>query len=173
MIIQLLTLFILKLLDCAISTLKTLLLIKEKDFLSSLCTAGSQFFYLTLLVKITKDNSNLGIFVICLGALIGSYLPKFIIRRTDKDKTWIYEILPQSTQQSQEIADMLRNNNLEVFTIKGYNFDVDKILTIKAFSNNKEESNLIENLIPKGVSFHVMEGQQPNTLKRGDLYINI
>ncbi|NCI19940.1 hypothetical protein EJM73_08505 [Clostridium botulinum] len=157
MIIQLLILFVLKMLDCAISTLKSLLLIKRKDFLSSLCSALSQFFYLTLLVKITKDNSNLGIFVICLGALIGSYLPKFIIRHTDKDKTWIYEIIPQSTQQSQEIADMLRNNKLEIFTIKGYNFDVDKILTIKAFSNNKEESNLIENLIPKDVSFHVME----------------
>ncbi|BAO04807.1 uncharacterized protein CBO05P1_088 [Clostridium botulinum B str. Osaka05] len=157
MVIQLLMLFILKLLDCAISTLKTLLLIKEKDFLSSICTALSQFFYLTLLVKITKNNSNLGIFVICLGALIGSYLPKFIVRRTDKDKTWIYEILPQSTQQSQEIADILRNNNLEVFTTKGYNFDVDKILTIKTFSNNKQESILIENLIPKDVSFHVME----------------
>ncbi|EQC1535599.1 hypothetical protein ACY1J9_001430 [Clostridium botulinum] len=157
MIFELLLLFTLKLLDCAISTLKTLLLIKEKDFLSSLCTAVSQFFYLTLLVKITKDNSSLGIFVICLGALIGSYLPKFIIRRTDKDKTWIYEILPQSTKQSQKIADILRNNNLEVFTTKGYNFDVDKILTIKAFSNNKEESNLIENLIPKDASFHVME----------------
>jgi len=153
----LLILFILKILDSGISAAKTLLLIKEKDFLSSICTSLSQFFYLTLLVKITKDNSSLGIFVICLGALIGSYLPKFIIRRTDKDKTWIYEIIPQSTQQSQEIADMLRNNNLEIFTIKGYNFDVDKILTIKAFSNNKEESNLIENLIPKDTSFHVME----------------
>ncbi|EQB4340951.1 hypothetical protein ACYJ2U_001669 [Clostridium botulinum] len=153
----LLILFILKILDSGISAAKTLLLIKEKDFLSSICTALSQFFYLTLLVKITKDNSSLGIFVICLGALIGSYLPKFIIRRTDKDKTWIYEILPQSTKQSQEIADILRNNNLEVFTIKGYNFDVDKILTIKAFSNNKQESILIESLIPKDTPFHVVE----------------
>ena len=119
--------------------------------------AISQFFYLTILVKIAKNDTILDILVVCLGAFIGSYIPKFIIRRTDKDKTWIYEILPQSTQQSQKIADILRDNNLEVFTTKGYNFDVDKILTIKAFSNNKEESNLIESLIPKDVSFHVVE----------------
>lgn len=65
--------------------------------------------------------------------------------------------MTQSTKQSQEIADILRNNNLEVFTTKGYNFDVDKILTIKAFSNNKQESILIESLIPKDTPFHVVE----------------
>lgn len=155
--LELLLLFILKILDSGISVAKTLLLIRNKDFASSLCMAVSQFFYLTILVKIAKNDTTLGILVVCLGAFVGSYIPKFIIRKTDKDKTWIYEILPQSTKQSQEIADILRDNNLEVFTTKGYNFDVDKILTIKAFSNNKEESNLIENLIPKDVSFHVME----------------
>ncbi|MBY6842676.1 hypothetical protein [Clostridium botulinum] len=155
--LELLLLFILKVIDCCFTTFKTLLLIRNKDFYSSICMAISQFFYLTILVKIAKNDTILGILVVCLGAFVGSYIPKLIIRHTDKDKTWIYEILPQSTKQSQEIADILRNNNLEVFTTKGYNFDVDKILTIKAFSNNKEESNLIENLIPKDVSFHVME----------------
>ncbi|NFF75956.1 hypothetical protein FCV38_02885 [Clostridium sporogenes] len=155
--LELLLLFILKVIDCCFTTFKTLLLIRNKDFASSLCMAISQFFYLTILVKIAKNDTILDILVVCLGAFIGSYIPKFIIRRTDKDKTWIYEILPQSTQQSQKIADILRDNNLEVFTTKGYNFDVDKILTIKAFSNNKEESNLIESLIPKDVSFHVVE----------------
>ncbi|WP_125154388.1 hypothetical protein [Clostridium rectalis] len=155
--LELLLLFILKILDSGISVAKTLLLIRNKDFASSMCMAISQFLYLTILVKIAKNDTTLGILVVCLGAFVGSYIPKFIIRKTDKDKTWVYEILPQSTQQSQEIADILRNNELEVFTIKGYNFDMDKILTIKAFSNNKEESNLIENLIPRGVSFHVIE----------------
>lgn len=155
--LELLLLFILKVIDCCFTTFKTLLLIRNKDFSSSLCMAISQFFYLTILVKIAKNDTTLGILVVCLGAFIGSYIPKFIIRKTDKDKTWIYEILTQSTKQSQEIADILRNNNLEVFTTKGYNFDVDKILTIKAFSNNKQESILIESLIPKDVSFHVVE----------------
>ncbi|QDY27109.1 hypothetical protein [Clostridium botulinum] len=155
--LELLLLFFLKVIDCCFTTFKTLLLIRNKDFASSLCMAISQFFYLTILVKIAKNDTILGILVVCLGAFIGSYIPKFIIRKTDKDKTWIYEILPQSTKQSQEIADILRNNNLEVFTTKGYNFDVDKILTIKAFSNNKQESILIESLIPKDTPFHVVE----------------
>ncbi|APH20819.1 TPA: hypothetical protein ACXDAY_002168 [Clostridium botulinum] len=34
---------------------------------------------------------------------------------------------------------------------------MDKILTIKAFSNNKQESILIESLIPKDTPFHVVE----------------
>ncbi|MHB9924527.1 hypothetical protein [Clostridium botulinum] len=155
--LELLLLFILKVIDCCFTTLKTLLLIRNRDCASSLCMAISQFFYLTILVKIAKNDTILGILVVCLGAFIGSYLPKLIVRKADKDKTWIYEILPKSTQQSQEIADILRYNNLELFTMKGYNFDIDKILTIKVFSNNKQESNLIENLIPKDVSFHVME----------------
>lgn len=155
--LELLTLFILKIIDCFCTTTKTLLIIRNKDLLSSICMAISQFFYLTILVKITKNNSLAGILIVCLGAFIGSYIPKLIMRHRDKDKIWSYEILPNDIKQSQMVADKLRDNELEVYTIKGYNFDVDKILTIKVFSNTKDESNLIENIIPKGVPFHVME----------------
>lgn len=76
--LELILLFILKILDSGISVAKTLLLIRNKDFASSLCMAISQFFYLTILVKIAKNDTTLGILVVCLGAFIGSYIPKFM-----------------------------------------------------------------------------------------------
>lgn len=132
-------------------------MIKEKYLVSSLCNAISQFFYLTLLVKVAKNNSIAGIVIICMATFLGSYFP---MRKTNKDKIWIYNILANSKEESKELADILRDCKLDVYTNKGYNFDVDKILDVKVISSSRNDSRIIENLIPKNVTYHVLESKK-------------
>ncbi|MBV1816990.1 hypothetical protein [Clostridium cochlearium] len=150
-------LFILKLLDCTISTFKTFFMIKERYLISSLCNAISQFFYLTLLVKVAKNNSIAGIIIICMATFLGSYFP---MKKTNKDKIWIYNIIANSQEESKELADILRECNLDVYTNKGYNLDIDKILDVKVISNSRDDSRIIENLIPINVTYHVLESKK-------------
>lgn len=152
-------LFVLKLLDCTISTFKTFFMIKEKYLVSSLCNAISQFFYLTLLVKVAKNNSIMGIIIICMATFIGSYFP---MKKTNKDKVWIYNILANSQSESKKLADILRDYDLDVYTNKGYNFDIDKVLDVKVISNSKCDSKVIENLIPTNAMYHVLESKKVN-----------
>ncbi len=82
------------------------------------------------------------------------------MRKTNKDKIWIYNILANSQEESKELADILRECDLDVYTNKGYNFDVDKILDVKVISNSRDDSRIIENLIPVNVTYHVLESKK-------------
>lgn len=155
--IELLTLFILKLLDNCLSTLKTLLLVKNKNALSALANAIAQFFYLMMMVKLTQGSSTAGIVVICLSSFIGAYLPQLLFDKLSRDKVFIFDIIPPEKEDGEELADELRENNIPIQTYKGYNASKEKVLCVKVFSGSREESILIEQLIPKGFSYNIIE----------------
>lgn len=155
---ELLILFILKLLDNFLSTLKNLLLIKNKNLLSSLANSISQFFYLIMMVRISKNSSTLGVIVICAATFIGTYLPQLIFDKASKDKVFVYDIIPKDKESGKILADKLReNNNIAIMTYTSFNENKEKILCIKAFSQTKQESILLEQLIPNTCKYHIVE----------------
>ncbi len=154
---ELLILFILKLLDCCISTCKTLFLVKNKNFLSSLANSIAAYFYLVMLVHLNKNSSTSAIIVVCISTFIGTYLPTLIMSKLEKDLYFIFDIIPMSKDQGKELADTLRENNIPIQTYRGYNENKEVILCIKAFSENKTESILIEEIIPKDCKYHIQE----------------
>ena len=94
-----------------------------------------------------------------MATFIGSYFP---MKKTNKDKVWIYNILANSQSESKKLADILRDYDLDVYTNKGYNFDIDKVLDVKVISNSKCDSKVIENLIPRNAMYHVLESKKVN-----------
>lgn len=154
---ELLTLFILKIIDNFLGTIKNILLIKNKSLLSSLINSISQFFYLILIVKMTKNSSTIGITVICIASFIGTFIPQLIFDKCSKDKVFVYAITPNNKEDGKILADTLRYNNIAVQTYTGFNDSKEKILCIKAFSETKSESVLLEGLIPNNYKYHVME----------------
>lgn len=154
---ELLILFILKSLDCSATTIKHLLLIKNKNFLSSLTNAIAAYFYLVMLVNLNKNSSTSAIIVICTATFIGSLLPSLILSKLERDKVFIFDLIPPNKQSGKELADTLRENNIPIQTYRGYNKDKEVILCIKAFSENKTESILIEEIIPKDCKYHIQE----------------
>lgn len=157
--LELFTLFILKILDCSLSTFKNLFMIKDKNFYSSLFNSLATYFYLVMITKLTKSNSNVAVIVICTATFLGSFLPALIFNKLQGDKVYIFDIIPNTNELGKEIADDLRdNNNLAVQTYKGYNFNQEKVLCCKVFSNSRTESILIESCLPKdNITFHIVE----------------
>lgn len=149
--------FILKLLDNFLSTIKNLLLIKNKNILSSLANATSQFFYLIMMVKISKNSSTIGVIIICTATFIGSLLPQLMFDKISKDKVFVFNIIPETKDHGKELADELRKNNIAIQTYTGFNDNKEKILCIKAFSESKNESVLLEQLIPSNCKYHIIE----------------
>jgi hypothetical protein len=149
--------FFLKIMDCALSTIKSVFLYKNKNFLSSIFNALSTFFYMSMIVKMTKANDSLTIFIICLATFIGSYLPTFLLDKLEKDKVYIFVVTPDTNENGKEFADMIRENNIPIFTFKGYNENLEQVLCCKIFSESKKQSTLIENMIPEGFKYHVLE----------------
>ena len=152
-------LFFLKLLDGALGTVKNLLMSKNKGFLSAVVGALGQFFYLMMMVKLVKVNNLTSIMLISLATFFGMYIPIFIANKMEKDKVWVYNITPDSNENGKEFADQVRENNIPVLTYKGYSRDMELVLCCKIFSESREKSKMIEEMIPEGFKYHVIETQ--------------
>lgn len=150
-------LFFLKLLDCILSTLKSIYLYKNKNFISALFNTIATGFYMLMIVKLSKSDSPIGILLICLATFLGSYIPAKFIDKTEKDKVFIFDVFPCDNQSGKDFADTIRSSNLAIVTYKGYSDNKELVLCSKVYSQSKEHSKLIESLIPNTFKYHVVE----------------
>lgn len=154
-----LDLFFLKLLDGALGTIKNVFLYKNKIFLSAFFNAIGTSFYFLMVVKLVNGNPNEGIWIIALATFLGSYLPPYIMNKMEKDKVWIFDVTPDNNENGKQFADHVREKNIPVLTYKGFNGSREPVLCTKIFSQTKEHSKLIEELIPSKFKYHIMEIQ--------------
>jgi hypothetical protein len=132
-------------------------MIKNKYILSALFNALSSFFYFLLIVKLSKTNDMLSIIVVSFSVFLGTLLPQYLMEKFQKDAVWVYEITPTSPTKARELADTLRENNVPVTTVVAYTKEKEKTLHLRAYSQSKEYSKLIEDLIPETCMFSVSE----------------
>lgn len=110
-----------------------------------------------MIVKLSKSDSIMGIFLICLATFLGSYLPTKFIDKWEGDKVFIFEISPNTNKNGKEFADLIRDQNLAIVTYKVYNDQKEQVLCSKVYSQSKQESKLIESLIPSSFKYSIME----------------
>lgn len=155
---NLLYLFIMKLLDTAVSALKNVFMIKGKHFLSALSNAISYLFYILLLKQLMSDNSIEGIAVTLLAVFLGQYLAQYMADKFEKDRIWKISITPETKEKGKEIADKLRDNNIAVQTYICFNKNLDQVLGVNAFAETRAHSSLIQNLIKdENVKVNIVE----------------
>ena len=152
-------LFILKLLDGVLGTVKSIFMLKNKGFLSALANGVSSFFYFTMMVKLIKVNSTSGIILISCATFLGTYIPILIAERMEKEKVYVFNITPDTNETGKDFADQVRDTNIPVLTYKGYNKSMELVLCCKIFSQSKEQSRLIENMMPENFKYHIVETQ--------------
>lgn len=152
-------LFVLKLLDGVLGTLKGIFMLKNKGLLSALAGTVGTFFYLTMVMQLIKVNTTSGILLICLATFLGTYIPMLIAKKIEKEKVYIFNITPDTNEKGKDFADQIRQANIPVLTYKGYNKSTELVLCCKIFSQSKEQSRLIANMIPTDFKYHVIETQ--------------
>ena len=139
--------FILRLLDNSLNTAKTVFISKEKYLYGAIFASASTFFYLIALVRVVKDNSIWSILAICLATLIGTYLPGNLIKRSEKDKLFIFDITGKTFEYGKEIADTLREANIAIRTELAYDHELEKTLVCKVYCQTKQESTQVIELL--------------------------
>lgn len=139
--------FTLKMIDNIFSTAKTIYISKEKYLIGSILNAAATFFYLVAIVQITKDNSLMSIFAMCLATFIGTYLPGILIKQNEKDKLYIFDITANDLFSGIDFADDIRELGLAINTHKTYDSGMTKTLACKIFCETKEESRMVVELL--------------------------
>ena len=152
--------FGLKLLDCTFNTFKTVYMYKNKYMLSAALNTISNVFYLIAIVQIAKATDGIyGIVAVALATFLGTWAPAEFLKRMEPDKLFVYEITSTTMENGKEYADFLMDNNIPIKTNKTY-AKRKKVLTIKVFSESKNNSTFIEDTIPDGFKCFVYKDHE-------------
>lgn len=144
---NLVTLFILKLLDTAISALKNVYMIKGKRFLSALSNAVSYLFYILLMKQLLNETTVASVGVTLAAVFLGQYITQYMADSFEKDKVWKISITPETKVSSKSIADQLRYNNIPVQTFICFNKHKEEVLGINAFAETRKETQIIQSIV--------------------------
>lgn len=146
--------FICKLMDNALSTLKSIYLHKHKYFVSSAFNAISTFFYMVAMVNVVKDNSFNSIIAMCVATFLGSYLPARIVERMEEDELYIYDITSNTFEEGVALVEQIRDLDIPIKTSTTYSNSFDKTLEIKVFCSTKQESIMIKEIVKDNAKYH-------------------
>jgi len=158
-------LMLLTLLESILSTVKVKFRILHFDIAANFIGAfmkGISVIIASIAIIGNNNNTELvsRIIVIFLSAFIGNIFASkifdYFFNKYKKDDKWIFILTPKTRKIGKLIADELRSNNIEVYTLEGYR-DKISILPNLVISYNRQESKLVIRLSKKyEVSYQIM-----------------
>ena len=146
-ILNLISVFIVKIIDNVLSTSKTLLIQKNKAVLAGISVVVSQIIFYKLIDAVSSGDGDLMIYVIAIASGIGTYLALFISNKFSKDRTYVNVILNDNKEAMIELREWLKEHKITNLTTDGYTKDWQKTLAITAYAETKEQSKLIDNYL--------------------------
>lgn len=146
-IIEILIAFGLKLMDNALGTAKTVYLAKERYLRGAVFAALSTYFYLVAIVRIAQNSSNAAIIAMCVATFIGTYIPGRLIKKSEKDRLYIFDIAGDTFDISVSLSNKIKENNIAVRTEVAYNEKVEKTLVCKVYCSTKKDSSIVNDIL--------------------------
>ena len=156
---MIITTFLLKFLDCSLSTIKNVFLIKEKYFISAICNSLASVLFIFVADLMANSNSTDKVFIalaIFFANLTGSYFPPKILDRMESDRLFIFTITAPSLNEGIDFADRLKKFNIPLSTSVIYNNKTEKTLSIQAYSRTKEHSSIIASNLTEEYKYHIL-----------------
>lgn len=146
-IINLIVIFIIKVIDNILGTSKTILIQKNKSFIASITVIISQIIFYKLINVVDSSNGDVMIYVIAIASGIGTLLALCISNKFSKDRVFVNIILNDDKEVMMQFRDWLKDNKITNLTTDGYTKDWKKTLAITAYAETKEQSKLIDEYI--------------------------
>lgn len=149
-----------KFMDCALGTLKTVFLVKDKFFMSSIfnsLSAALFIFVADAMANAPQGDKMMIAAVVFLANLAGGYLPPKLLNRMQADRLFVYVVTSPTFREGTKFADDLRRHNIPVSTTITYDKELRKVLTCKAYAISRDESRIITSHLTDEFKWHIME----------------
>lgn len=146
-VVNLIVLFIIKIIDNVIQTSKTILVQKGKGVLAAITVVISQVIFYKLIDAVTKSGGDIAIYVIAVGSGFGTYLAILISNKFSKDRTYVNVIMSDNKDAMIELRDYLRDHKITNIATEAYTKDWGKTIAITAYTETKTESKLLDKYI--------------------------
>ena len=145
-IINLIVIFVVKVIDNVLSTSKVILVQKNKAFLASLTVVISQIIFYKL-IDAASSGGDIAVYVISIGSGIGTLLALVISNKFSKDRIYVNVIMNDDKKIMKDFREFLKNNKITNLTTDGYTKEWKKTLAITAYAETKSQSKLIDDYI--------------------------
>ena len=124
-------LFIAKMADNALSTVKTIMIQRNRSLLAGVAIALSSFLYLTTLT-------------VAVASGVGCFLVSGINNKLSKDRIYINVVMSDDMAAMQDFRDYLAKHHITNVASDSYTLDWNrKTLTVTAYAETKEQSRII------------------------------
>ena len=146
-ILNLVVIFLVKVLDNVLSTSKTILVQKNKAFLAGLTVVITQVIFYKLIDAVADSGTDLTIYVISVASGLGTLLAIWISNKFSKDRLYVNVIMCDNKKVMKELREYLKMNKITNLTTDGYTKEWKKTLAITAYLETKEQSKLLDEYI--------------------------
>ena len=146
-IMNLLFLFIVKVIDNILGTSKTILIQKNKGVLAALSVVISQIIFYKLIDAVGNSDSDLTMYVIAIASGVGTYLAVKLNDKFSKERTFVNVILSDNKEAMEDLREYLKEHKITNLATDAYTKDWNKTIAITAYAETKEESKLLDNYI--------------------------
>ena len=146
--IHLTILFLAKMLDNMLGTAKTILVQRNRSILAGIALALSNYIYFCITKNIITNDSELAVIVVSVASGVGCCLAIMASKKLSKDRTYVNVIMSDNKEAMQDFRDYLAKHHITNVASDSYTLDWSvKSITITAYAETKEESNLINEYI--------------------------
>ena len=140
----LIILFLAKMLDNMLGTAKTILVQHNKSILAGIALGLSNFIYFLITKNIVESDGMLSIVIVSIAGGVGCCLAIAFNNRFSKDKTYVNVILSDNVDEMMALRDFLAAHKITNVVSDGYDRDWEKVLSITAYPETKDQSRLID-----------------------------
>lgn len=146
-ILNLVFLFVIKVIDNILGTSKTILVQQNKGILAALSVIISQIIFYKLIDAVGDSENDLTMYVVSIASGFGTYLAVKLNDKFSKEKTYVNVILSDNREAMEDLLGYLRKNKITNLTTDAYTKDWKKTLSITAYAETKEQSKLLDKYI--------------------------
>ena len=131
-------LFIAKMADNALSTVKTIMIQRNRSLLAGVAIALSSFLYFWITRSVVLADSMLTTLTVAVASGVGCFLVSGINNKLSKDRTYVNVVM------SHGFRDYLAKHHITNVASDSYTLDWNrKTLTVTAYAETKEQSRII------------------------------
>ena len=150
-------LFIIKVIDNILGTIKSIATYKEQKILSSILVIISQLIFYLVVSQVISDNSLLAILIVAVSSGLGNYIAFVLNDKFKKDVKWTMIITSDDVDDVKKFCAYLTEHNIKHISNDGYDRTMERTIHIIAFSKTKDESRLIEKYLETTDSKYLKE----------------
>ena len=149
-IIYLVALFIAKVVDNALGTTKTIMILRSRWVIAGFAVILSDFIYFWITKRVVSADNSIAMLVVAVAGGVGCSLACFVNEKLSKDRTYVNVIMSDNLEEMKKLRDFLANHHITNVATDSYTLNWnDKTITITAYAETKAESRLINQFINK------------------------